>query len=170
MPSYKVDTGGSKLVVCAMSSIHDTNTVWDKIAGNITIEDLDKLAELGAGADFEVDMTSYDAGDWLRNRKLKKDLDLGSHPKATFELTGLRDVEQKDDGSFSAIADGTLRWRGREVTLAIEGTGTIDDDAIRATGKFDMNITDVGMKPPRFLMFKMEEGVTVEVTLVAKAA
>ena len=170
MPSYKVDSGGSKLVVSATSSIHDSNTVWDKIAGTVAIEDIDKLSELGATANFSVDMTSYDAGDWLRNRKLKKDLDLGSHPTATFALAGLRDVERKDDGTFVATAEGTLRWRGREVPLAIAGSGTIDAHVIAATGRFDMNITDVGMKAPRFLMIKREETVTVEVTLLARAS
>lgn len=167
MASYAVDSGASKIVVHARSSVHDTDTVWDEISGEVEADPA-TLAETGATASFAVDMTRFDAGDWLKNRKLKKDFAFDKHPEATFELTGLRDVTEKDDGSFSATADGTLRWRGKEVALAVAGTGTVDDGGIDAKGTFDLDIKDLGLKAPRFLMFKVEDEVTVEVTLVAK--
>ena len=54
------------LVVKARSSVHDTTTVWDKISGDI---DADPDAIDAATATFSVDMTKYDAGDFLKNRK-----------------------------------------------------------------------------------------------------
>ena len=65
------------------SSVHDTTTVWDKVSGNI---DADPDAIETAKATFTVDMTSFDAGDWLKNRKLRKDFDMDAHPTATFTL------------------------------------------------------------------------------------
>jgi polyisoprenoid-binding protein YceI len=168
VPAYTVDTARSHLVVRARSSIHDTDTRWDRIAGTVEA-DPDRLETDGARATFSVDMASFDAGDWLKNRKLKKDLDLAAHPTATFELSGLRDVSRKDDGSFSAVADGVLRWRGREVALSVAGSGTMDAAGIDATGSFDLDIRDLGMQAPRFLMFKVSEEVSVQVTLRATA-
>ena len=39
------------------------------------------------------------------------------------------------------------------------------DRGLAATGTFDLDIRKLGMAAPRFLMFKMEDQVRVEVTL-----
>lgn len=166
MTRYRVDTEASRLVVQARSSVHDTYTTWSEITGDI---DADVASLEGASAGFAVDMTAFDAGDWLKNRKLKKDLDVAGHPRATLELTGVRDVVRKDGDRFEAVATGVLRWRGRELELAISGEGAMDADHIEATGTFDLDVRDLGVKPPRFLMLKVEDVVTVTVTLRARA-
>src|SRR5215207_6241210 len=162
MPKYSIG-GSSKVTVRARSRIHDTTTVWDKVSGDVEAT-ADTLATAGAVARFTVDMTRFDAGDWLKNRKLKSDFDLERHPQAVFEVIRVRDVA-RDGDRFTAVADGTLRWRGRDVALTIRGSGTLDDRAIRATGSFDLDIRQLGLQAPRFLMFKVEDEVTVDVTL-----
>jgi polyisoprenoid-binding protein YceI len=162
MARYVV-AAGSSLVVKARSSIHDTKTVWSKVTGEVTA-DAATLATAGAVATFTVDMTAFDAGDFLKNRKLRKDFDLEKHPQATFTLTGLRDVVG-EGGKFRATADGVLRWRGREVTLTVAGEGTLDDRRLAAVGRFELDIKRLGLSAPRFLMFKVEDEVAVEVTL-----
>jgi hypothetical protein len=99
---YRVTSG--TLTVRARSPIHDTTTVWNRVTGEIVADpDTLALAPVGApvGADvspgatsarFEVDMTAFDAGDFLKNRKLRKDFALDAHPRASFALTALRDV------------------------------------------------------------------------------
>ena len=163
-PSYLV-TGASRLTVKARSSLHDTVTIWDKVEGTIEVDPA-RLEADGATATFRVDMTRFDAGDFIKNRKLKKDFELDAHPTASFELTGLRDVV-RDGDRLRASADGVLRWRGREVKVVVAGSGTLTGDSIDVTGRFDLDIRTLGLKAPRFLMFKMSDEVTVEVTLVA---
>jgi polyisoprenoid-binding protein YceI len=165
MPTYKVASG--KLTVKARSKIHDTTTVWSKISGSVDA-DADTLATVGAKAVFTVDMTSFDAGDWLKNRKLKSDFELDKHPTAVFELGAVKDVV-RDGNRFTAIAEGTLTWRGKSVPLTIKGTGTLDDRSIRATGSFEIDIRTLGLAAPKFLMFKVEDEVTVEVVLEGTA-
>lgn len=169
MPTYRVDGAGSSLVVRARSSVHDTDTRFDKVTGTVTA-DPDALESAGATARFEVDMAAFDAGDWLKNRKLKKDLDLDRYPTASFELRELRDVTRADDGSFEAIAVGVIRYRGRELPMEIRGRGTMDQQHIDACGSFDVDIRELGMQPPKILMFKVEPEVTIEVTLRARSA
>ena len=151
-------------MVTARSSVHDTRTVWSSVTGDVTADPA-TLAVTGATATFTVDMTKFDAGDFLKNRKLRKDFDMDGNPQATFTLTGLRDVVG-DGGRFRATADGVLRWRGRDVPLVVAGEGTLDGTRLAATGRFELDIKRLGMAAPRFLMFKMEDDVTVEVTLV----
>jgi polyisoprenoid-binding protein YceI len=158
---YRVTSG--KLTVRARSRIHDTTTVWDRITGDVEA-DPDTLATAGAVAAFRVDMTSFDAGDWLRNRKLRKDFDLEGHPAATFELRALRDV-RRDGPAFTATAEGVLRWRGKEVPLTLAGKGQLDGAGLEATATFDLDIRNLGLSAPRFLMLKMEDEVEIEVTV-----
>jgi len=162
MPKYAIG-GASKITVRARSRIHDTNTVWDRVTGDVEAA-AETLATDGARARFAVDMTSFDAGDWLRNRKLKGDFELDRHPQATFEVTKVRDVV-RDGDRFTAVADGTLRWRGKEVALSVTGTGNLDGRVIRASGSFELDIRKLGLQAPRFLMIKMEDEVTVDVVV-----
>jgi polyisoprenoid-binding protein YceI len=156
---YSVATG--KLTVKARSSVHDTTTTWDKVTGSV---DADPDAIEQAKATFTVDMTSFDAGDWLKNRKLRKDFDMDGNPSATFTLDRVSDVV-RDGSRFTAKAHGTLRWRGKEVVLELAGQGSLDRDRLEARATFSLDIKRLGLQAPRFFVFKMEDEVTVEVTV-----
>jgi polyisoprenoid-binding protein YceI len=151
-----------KLVVKARSSVHDTTTVWDKITGDV---EADPDAIEAAVARFSVDMTSFDAGDWLKNRKLRKDFDLEGHPTATFQLERVSEVV-RDGAKFEAKAEGQLQWRGKAVPLKLSGKGSLDADRLTASATFDLDIKLLGLQPPKFFMFKVEDVVTIDVTLV----
>jgi polyisoprenoid-binding protein YceI len=157
---YKVDSG--TLTVKARSRVHDTTTVWSKVTGDVDA-DPDTLATAGATATFRVDMTAFDAGDWLKNRKLRKDFDLDAHPTATFALKSVRDVV-RDGASFTAIAEGVLGWRGKEVVVELRGQGKLDT-CIEATATFELDIKRLGLAAPRFLMFKVEDEVAIDVRI-----
>lgn len=163
---YRVTAG--KLTVRARSRLHDTTTVWDRITGDVEA-DPETLATAGATARFRVDMTSFDAGDWLRNRKLRKDFDLDGHPSAIFELRGVKDV-RRDGPTFTATADGVLAWRGKEVPLILAGKGRLDGAGLDATATFELDIRKLGLSAPRFLMFKMEDEVEIEVAIQGPVA
>jgi polyisoprenoid-binding protein YceI len=159
---YRVASG--RLLVTARSRIHDTKTVWDKVTGDVEA-DADTLATAGAKATFSVDMTAFDAGDWLRNRKLRKDYAMDAHPTATFELRALRDVV-RDGPTFKATADGVLRWRGKEVPLVLAGQGKLDATTLEAKATFELDIKRLGLAAPKLFMFKVEDEVAVEVSVV----
>ena len=157
---YRVTVG--TLTVKARSSVHDTTTVWSKLGGEI-VADPDTLATAGATASFEVDMTAFDAGDFLKNRKLRKDFDLAGHPTARFTLRAVRDVK-RDGATFTATAEGMLDWRGKQVVLVLDGRGTLDAMGVSATATFELDIRTLGLSAPRFLMFKVEDQVSVAVS------
>ena len=167
---YRVTSG--KLLVQARSKIHDTTTAWNKVTGDITADpgaDPEALARIGPGgteARFEVDMTAFDAGDFLKNRKLRKDFDLAGHPRASFVLTALDGVA-RDGAAFTATARGTLEWRGKRVELTLAGRGTLDAMRVEATASFELDIRWLGLSAPRFLIFKVEDEVTVTVAIRA---
>lgn len=167
MPLYRVDSGASRVESRARSSIHDTTTRWGALRGEIEASP-ETLAAEGARARFTLDMSDFDAGDWLKNRKLKKDLQLERYPEAVFELDALEAVEEKEDGSFTARARGRIAWRGSEAEVVIEGSAKLDQSSLEARGRFELDVTRLGVSPPRFLMFKVEDTVEVEVELTAR--
>jgi polyisoprenoid-binding protein YceI len=156
---YSISTG--KLTVKARSTVHDTTTVWDKVTGSV---DASADAIESAQATFTVDMTKFDAGDFLKNRKLRKDFDMDGNPTATFTLQRVSDVV-RDGSKFTAKAEGTLRWRGKDVALVLAGQGTLDDKMVEAKATFELDIKKLGLSAPRFFVFKMEDEVTVEVSV-----
>jgi len=162
---YRVTTG--TLTVQARSRVHDTTTVWNRVSGEIDA-DPDTLASAGATARFEVDMTAFDAGDFLRNRKLRKDFDLAAHPTARFELRAVRGVV-RNGATFTATAEGVLDWRGHRIELVLAGRGKLDGMGVDASATFELDIRTLGLSAPRFLMFKMEDEVTVAATIRGSA-
>jgi hypothetical protein len=186
---YRVTSG--TLTVRARSRIHDTTTVWNRVTGEI-VADPDTLAAApvlapgpgdgpdgpdgpdrggptGTSARFEVDMTAFDAGDFLKNRKLRKDFALEAHPRARFVLTALRGVVRTGT-AFTATAVGALEWRGKRVELTLSGRGTLDPMAMEASATFELDIRWLGLAAPKFLIFKVEDEVTVEVVIRGVAA
>ena len=165
MPKYRVESG--TLTVKARSKIHDTTTVWTKITGTVEA-DAETLATKGATAVFTVDMTSFDAGDWLKNRKLKSDFEMDKHPKATFELRALRDVV-REGKAFTATAEGALTWLGKEVLVELKGQGQLDDTTVQASATFELDIKRLGLVAPRILMIKVDDVVSIEVSVTGPA-
>lgn len=159
---YRIDSG--TLTVQAHSKLHDVRTVWSSIAGFVDADPA-TLATAGATATFSVDMTAFDAGDWLKNRKLKNDFALERYPEATFELRAVRDVTGTDGAKFGATAEGVLRWRGEEVVLVLRGRGTLDAMTIEASATFELDIRQLGLTAPRFLMIKMDDVVVIDVVV-----
>ena len=161
VPKYRVEAG--KLTVKARSKIHDTTTVWTKVTGSVDA-DAETLATKGATAVFTIDMTSFDAGDWLKNRKLKSDFEMDKHPTATFELRAVRDVV-RDGPTFTATAEGAIKWRGKEVLVELQGRGKLDDNNVQASATFELDIKRLGLVAPRILMIKVEDEVSIEVSV-----
>ncbi len=161
---YRVESG--KLTVTAKSAVHDTTTVWSKVGGDVDA-DPDHLDT--ASASFSVDMTACDAGDWLKNRKLRSDFQLADHPTATFRLDRVSEIV-RDGQAFTATARGTLSWRGKQVGLELAGKGTLDAMRLEASATFHLDIRTLGLSAPRFLMIKMSDEVTVAVEIRGRAA
>lgn len=153
--------------VKARSAVHDTTTRFSKVFGHIDF-DADDAAR--AHAELEVDMRVFDAGDRFKNWKLKNDLDPDTYPTASFSLSRLDAIHEEVAGKFVATAAGQIRWRGKSVDVRIKGRATVDRRALEAVASFELDVRELGVAPPRFLMLKVEDVVRIEVSLRAVAA
>jgi polyisoprenoid-binding protein YceI len=166
---YAIDPARSLVVVHARSSVHDTDARWTKLSGVVTVDPGDPGA--GAEARVVVDMREFDAGDRMKNWKLRGDIEPDKYPEAVFTLARLEDVRAGGAAArFEAAALGAIAWRGRTAEIRAKGGASITGERIVAACKFELNVTHLGVKPPKVLMFKVDEVVEVEVTIEAKAA
>ncbi|MBI4508101.1 MAG: YceI family protein [Deltaproteobacteria bacterium] len=156
-----------QVFVTARSSIHDTKTKYPTMEGQIRVN-VDEASD-SPSAEIRVDMRDFDAGDWLKNRKLRSDLQPEKHPTALFRLTALEGVTPRQDGKLEATAVGILSWRGREVPIRARGHGRIERQSIEAQAEFELDVRTLGVEPPKLLMFKVESTVLVQVELRARA-
>jgi polyisoprenoid-binding protein YceI len=163
---YQVQRG--KVEVLAKSSVHDTTTQFSKLEGTIDFNPDDTST---AKADLTVDMRVFDAGDRLKNWKLKSDIDPDQWPTATFTLARFEDIHEITAGQWSATAVGQLRYRGKSPIIKVKGKASVDRRSIDAKATFSLDMPkDLGMKAPKVLMFKIEDVVSVQVDLVAFAS
>jgi hypothetical protein len=161
---FAITRGEVKAV--ARSPVHDTVTRWPKVSGSVVVDPADPGE--GAALELAVDMTAFDAGDFLRNRKLRKDLELARHPEARFVLSALEDVRDAG-GSLRARARGQLRWRGTAIEIIADGAGRFVADGFSATAGFDLDVTRLGVVPPGLFGLRVADVVAVEVSIEGRA-
>ena len=163
MPPFIIDEKKSKLVVMARSKVHDTTLVWTGVRGSIEAD----LSDLSATrSDITVDMSTGDAGDWVKNRKLRKELNFEKNPSASFALESIGDLQHTGD-SVSATLKGKLSWRGKTIDVSVQTQGTLNESSLVVSGKFDIDMTLLGIKAPKVLMIKIDDVVNCEIAIHA---
>jgi hypothetical protein len=167
MPAGRYAITKGEVVVKIRSSIHDSITVWSKPGGFITLDP--EAPANGPNSEITLDMRVFNAGDRLKNWKVKSDLEPDKYPEAKFQLSRIESLREPTAGTFEGIALGIILWRGKSAEIRAKGTAVIDRRTIEAKATFELNVRSLGVEPPKILMFKVEEVVTVEVTLAATA-
>ena len=159
---YRLQRG--TVTVTARTSVHDTTTRFSRLAGTIDFDADDPAA---ARAELAIDMRAFDAGDGFKNWKLKDVIDADAHPTATFTLARFDEIREATAGRWTATALGQVRWRGHQPMVKVKGQASVDRRTIDARASFDLDLRELGMTPPRFLLVAVDDIVSVQVSLFA---
>jgi polyisoprenoid-binding protein YceI len=132
----------------------------------ITRAVIDDLHPQRSAVDVEVDLTSLDTANAIRDRHLRSDrfLDVARFPTATVHL---RDVQADGDDAFTAQIE--LDLHGHTQTLPMH-FAIVDRAARRVTGAAVLKRTDFGVGTPRGGLFQVGEEVQVTVDVVVPPA
>ncbi len=164
---FVVDSRCSSLTAHIRSNVHDFQVVWHQLRGDIVV-DPSALAN-GAEVSIEVDMNDFDAGDRLRNRKLRSDLELDKNPRAWLDQVTIKEIVQAADGEFEGAIAARLRYRGCESAVVVWGQGKIDAQSISLTCEMSLRMQELGIVAPRFLMFRVADEVRLNAAIQALA-
>jgi len=159
---FKIQRG--LVEVTAKSPASDTTTKFSKVEGTI---DFDPDAPGSAQVEIRVDMRVFDAGDTFKNWKIKEDLDADAHPIATLILARVDDAHEITAGAFTGTATGQIKWRDHAPFVKLKGKATVDRRSVDARASFDLDVRQLGLGPPKFLMFKVDDKVAIQASVFA---
>jgi polyisoprenoid-binding protein YceI len=159
---YKIQRG--VVEIRARATVHDTVARFTKVEGTI---DFDPDAPARAQIDVKIDMRVVDTGDTFKNWKIKGDLDADEHPTATLILARIDDVHELTAGAFTASATGQVKWHEHAPLVKLKGKATVDRRSVDARASFDLDLRQLGFAPAKFLMFKVDEIVSVQASVFA---
>ena len=180
--NYRVNaTGWSRATFESDAPLESIIGITTKAEGTIKV---DKDKPSAATAKIEIDVASFNTGNTMRDGHLRsKDwLDADAFPKITFELTEVTGLEALAAEKYvKATAEGKLTIRGvtKKVTVPVR-VGLfpyseklkklmpyVSSDVLRVSTRFEIRLSDYGVKIPEMLGLKVSEVVKVRVDVTA---
>jgi polyisoprenoid-binding protein YceI len=156
-----------RVEVTARTPVDDTKVQFGKLDGTIEV-DPDRPDQ--ARADLTLDLRVAEAGDRAKSWRLQTDLDAERFPIATFTLARITAVHEPTAGQLTGTVIGQLDWAGHRPLITVRGSAAFDRRSLEVRGSFELDLRELGITPPRFLMFRVDDFVRAQVTLFAVAA
>jgi hypothetical protein len=154
------------LDVTARTPVDDTRVRFGKLDGTIQV---DPDAPASARADLTLDLRIADAGDRARTWRLHTDLEVERFPTATFTLARVQEVHEVTAGQLTGTVLGQLAWAEHRPLVTVRGSASLDRRGLEVRGRFDLDLRELGIAPPRFLMFRVDDFVRAQVVFFAVA-
>ena len=107
-------------------------------------------------------MANMSFGDRVRDWSLRRHLNTSQWPEARATIDSLSVIESSP---WRVEVNLSLDYRGSTSRVVAHATGSVDDSGLVATARFTLSLPGIGIEPPRFLLLKVANQVTVEVSL-----
>ncbi len=162
---YELLAGESEIDITAHSSVHNTRARTTALQGGFDADLADgvPVGEVRGGA--RVAVASFKSGNRLLEMNTLRHVEARKHREASFEIGA---VAPEADGRLRV--SGTMTFHGVAVATEAVVDLEVDGDTVRVRGSWRLVQSDYGLRPPRLLMLKVDDGIDVEFTLVARAA
>ena len=171
MARYRIDPERSVVRVNARSTLHPVEAVADGLTGWLDVEVTDPAGPLdlasGVAATIELPLGRLGSGNRFEDRQMQSHIDVARFPVSTGTVVTIKEGDAP--GRYEVA--GEVNFHG--VTRPSEGTITVeivDDRTLRLEGESSFDLRDFGVKPPQFLMLKVDPDVRVRISIVAELA
>lgn len=165
---FVVDPDESVVWFRASSSLHPIQTQARKLDGYLLAgwngNGLDVRG--GATGELVVPVGGMSSGNILYDAELRRRVGARRNPVITGTLLGLRAL---DDGSGGFEADAQVSFNG--TTHSFDGPVTataLDDDGLALEAVHTFDVRELGIDPPRVLLFKVSPHIEVGMRIVAR--
>jgi len=148
----------------ASSPLHPITTVIGGVSGELSVNWAEP--EKTATGTVRVNVSQLQSGGRVRDWNVRRHLDVKQWPESTFEL---ETVSLGSQEPWVADIRGVLTFRGQTQSMALRATTDADEERIVVHSDFPLCLPEWGLTPPRFLVLKVEDVVSVHVHLYASA-
>lgn len=166
---YAVVPTESKLTFEASTSLHPVRGAASDLHGYVEAAwnpDGMLVLDPPPAIRLELQVERLRSGNAMQDREMWRLIDSRRFPLVVAELRSLQAAGAS--GRYRATGDVTLAGRVRRYDGEL--TATEEGDRISIEGALVVDVRDFGMKPPRFLMLKVEPRVSVNLQLIAVRA
>ncbi len=164
MPRWTIDSERSTLLVRARATLHDSVSRGHGLSGTLMAE-LEDLEATASGT-IRAALSEQSFGDRVRDWSMARHLNLKRHPEARLDVS---QVFVKSRDPWEIRLQGQMSYRGHTALIDVDVRGELDEHSLTARTTFPLELSQIGIAPPRMLFLKVADTVEVEVHLVATA-
>jgi polyisoprenoid-binding protein YceI len=164
---YTPSDAGNGVTFFAHSTGHDFQGKSSRFDGKFGC-DRERIVESAYG-ELRVPVRSLATGIRARDAEMLKTFEADRYPEITFKLAKLENVRWIGTDSFTARAVGSFAMHGKSKEVSVPLGGVFSGDQLSISGVANLKITDYGMTPPGFLVFRVADEVRISFKVAGKA-
>lgn len=153
---FNLSNNESTLTVLGTSSLHDWHITTETQSGKIVFIDVNtcKIEK----CDISVVAESLKSGKNSMDKNTYKALKTDDYKTINFQLTSIKNVTKKEDGTYSIQSIGYLTITGVKKQITLNFTVDTNEGEISLTGEKKIKMTDFNIDPPKALFGTITTG------------
>ncbi len=160
----------SEIAFDGRATLHGFTGTSQQVDGRVEV--IPVAIEESSSGFVAVKAASLTTGNGLRDRNMRKLLEIDRYPEIRFTLgqVKVQKLPSAEQKSAALTVTGRLQVRDVTRTLQLPVEVTPDAESITITGQVPFTFTDAGLTPPSFLFVTVENQLTIRFRLVARLA
>ncbi len=158
----------SSMTISGTSSMHDWESVCEKMSGTATFEFVENELKSAKNASLSMKVEDIESGKSLMDSKTYDAFKYESYPmiKGGFSAANI----QKSGSKYLIKGQAYLEMAGKKKNVDLSAECSVSETEVTCIGKQSIDMTEYDMKPPTAMMgtIKVGKDVEVEMKLVFK--
>jgi len=165
---FSLSNNASTLKVFGTYSLHDWHITAETQSGKIAFKDL-TTCDIEK-CDFTVVAESLKSGKGSMDKNTYKALKTKDYKTINFQLTAIKDVTKKENGTYAIQSIGNLTITGVKKQITLNFIVNTNGDKITLIGEKKIKMTDFNIDPPKALFGTITTGndLTIEFSTIFK--
>ncbi len=159
---FSLNNNASTLKVLGTSSLHDWHITAETQSGKIVFKDINTCDI--EKCDFTVVAESLKSGKGSMDKNTYKALKTDDYKTIDFQLTEIKNVTKKENGTYAVQSVGYLTITGVKKQITLNFTININGEKVTLTGEKKIKMTNFNISPPKALFGTITTGddLTIE--------
>lgn len=155
-----VDTENSVISYTGDAILHGWTGVSHGATGTLVVDMADPA---NSRIDVSAPMESFDSGNSSRDSNMLDAVEVERYPEVRFVSTQI--TAGAEPGTWMVRGDLTLHGQTHPVELPVQVTAA--NSTFEGTGRFDVSLTQHGIRRPKIMLVRVGDAITVDFTIRA---